>query len=158
MEDINKDAKQKKRKAHVTFFDLEDAFGSVPHSLIDKTLEQNFIPENIRIYFHNLYTHAQTVTQSKPWKSDPFSFKRGVFQEKPIRPVIFLLLVFNPILQDLQNNSHTGYKLGHISYVTLSYADDFCLISKKKTTHQKIINKIHSYVCSMGMKLKPSKC
>jgi hypothetical protein len=67
-------------------------------------------------------------------------------------------MVFNPILQDLQKNSHTGYKLGDLSYVTLPYADYFCLISTNKATHQKIINKIHSHVSSLGMKLKPSKC
>ena len=149
MEEIFKDAKHNKRTAHITFFDLEDAFGSVPHSLIDVTLEQNFIPENIRPYFHNLYSHAQAVTQTKTWRSDPFSFKQGVFQGDPISPVIFLL-VFNPILQDLQNNSHTGYKLGDFSYVTLPYADDFCLISTHNGTHQKIINKIHSHVSSLG--------
>ena len=48
--------------------------------------------------------------------------------------------------------------MGDFSYVTLPYADDFCLISTHKGTHQKIINKIHSHVSSMGMKLKPSKC
>ena len=95
--------------------------------------------------------HAQPVTQSKTWKSDPFSFKRGFFQGDPLGPVIFLL-VFNPILQYLQNNSHTGYKLGDMSYVTLPYTDDFCLISTNKTTHRKIIDKIHFNVFSMGIK------
>jgi hypothetical protein len=30
MEEIIKDAKHNKKTAHITFFDLEDAFGSVP--------------------------------------------------------------------------------------------------------------------------------
>ena len=128
MEEIIRDAKHNKKTAHITFFDLEDAFGSVPHSLIDQTLEQNFIPQNIRTYFHNLYMHAQAVTHTKSWRSDPFRFKRGVFQGDPISPVVFLL-VFNPILQDLKNQSHNGYKIGDESYVSLPYADDFCLIS-----------------------------
>ena len=136
MEEVIRDAKHNKKTAHITFFHLKDAFGSVPHSLIDQTLERNFIPQNIRTYFHNLYMHAQAVTHTKSWRSDPFRFKCGVFQGDPISPVIFLL-VFNPILQDLQNNFHTGYKLGDISYVTLPYADDFCLISTHKGTHQK---------------------
>ena len=44
MDEVIKDAKHKNRTCHITFFDLEDAFGSVPHSLIDLTLERNFIP------------------------------------------------------------------------------------------------------------------
>ena len=157
MEEIIKDAKHNKKTLHITFFDLEDAFGSVPHSLIDKTLERNFIPENIRMYFHNLYNHARAVVQTKSWRSNPFTFKRGVFRGDPISPIIFLL-VFNPILQELQTQTHKGYKLGEFSYVTLPYADDFCLISTHQATHQKLINKIHSHISSMGMKLKLSKC
>ena len=158
MEEIIKNAKLMKKTAHITFFDLEDAFGSVPHTLIQHTLERNFIPQNIQNYFHNLYNNSMAVVETKAWRSEPFPFKRGVFQGDPLSPIIFLL-VFNPILQDLQNQSdQIGYKLGEISYVTLPYADDFCLISTHKTSHQKLIKKIHSHVNSMGMKLKPSKC
>ena len=71
---------------------------------------------------------------------------------------MIFLLVFNPILQKLQENSHKGYKLGDISHVTTPYADDFCLISTNLKSHQKLINEIHSQITSMGMKLKPSKC
>ena len=157
MDEVIKDAKSNSKTCHITFFDLEDAFGSVPHSLIDHTLERNFIPPVIRKYFHNLYKHSTAVVETKSWRSEPFKFKRGVFQGDPISPVIFLL-VFNPILQNLQSNSHKGYKVGGVPIVTLPYADDFCLISTHKTTHQNLINSIHTQVTSMGMKLKPSKC
>ena len=157
MEEILKDAKSKKKTCHITFFDLEDAFGSVPHKLIDKTLERNFVPPHIRTYFHNLYKHSTALVNTKSWRSDPFTFKRGVFQGDPLSPIVFLL-VFNPIIQDLQNQSHKGYMLGETSHVTLPYADDFCLISTHKATHQNLISKIHKQVSSMGMKLKPSKC
>ena len=71
---------------------------------------------------------------------------------------MIFLLVFNPILQKLKENLHKGYKIGEVSTVTTPYADDFCLISTHKTTHQNLINNIHSQISSMGMKLKPSKC
>ena len=69
-----------------------------------------------------------------------------------------LSIHFNPILQELQRNSHKGYKLGETLIVTLPYADDFCLISTHMGTHQNTIDKINSQISSMGMKLKPSKC
>ena len=54
MEEIIKHARCKNKTAHITFFDLEDAFGSVPHSLIDETFKRNNLPANITSYFHNL--------------------------------------------------------------------------------------------------------
>ena len=48
--------------------------------------------------------------------------------------------------------------MGEISTVTTPYADDFCPISTHRTTHQNLIDNIHSQISSMEMKLKPSKC
>ena len=156
MEELIKDAKAKNHTLHSTFFDLEDAFGRVPHGLIEDALTRHFLPQNIITYFHNSYTNSKAVVQTKEWRSSPFPFKRGVFQGDHISPIIFLM-TFNPIIQSLQNQSQKfGYKLGDFSYVTLPYADDFCLISTHKTSHRNLINQIQSQVSSMGLKLKTS--
>ena len=81
-----------------------------------------------------------------------------MFQGDPISPLLFLV-VFNPILLDLQNKADTvGYKIVDFSYVTLPYADDFCLITTNQRTHQNLISDIRRKITSMGMRLKPSKC
>ena len=68
-------------------------------------------------------------------------------------------MVFNPILLDLKNKAESvGYTLGDYSYVTLPYADDFCLITTNLKTHQRLISDISDKITSMGMMLKPSKC
>ena len=158
MEEIIKDARLKNKTAHITFFDLEDAFGSVSHSLIDETFRRNQLPENIKRYFHNLYTHSKSVVCTNNFKSEPFCFKRGVFQGDPLSPVVFLM-VFNPILESLKlDEERFGYLLEEKKIITLPYADDFCVITTHKRTHQNLINTIHSHTQSMGMKLKPSKC
>ena len=158
LDELIKDARVNKRTLHGTFFDLADAFGSVPHALIDMTLRRNFLPENIVAYFTQIYKNSQAVVSTKSWNTNPFVFRRGVFQGDPISPIIFLM-VFNPILLDLKNKAESvGYKLGDYSYVTLPYADDFCLITTNLKTHQRLISDISDKITSMGMMLKPSKC
>ena len=44
------------------------------------------------------------------------------------------------------------------NFITFPYADDFCLITRDRRTHQRIINEISKHINSMGMKIKPSKC
>ena len=136
--------------------------GSVPHSLIQETLKRNHLPENIQSYLNNFYSNGTAVVQTSSWRSEPFAFKCGVFQGDPLSPTVFLM-VFNPVLLKLKNMEEKfGYKLHSDSkttpIITLPYADDFCLITTDLRTHQKIINEIQSNICSMGMKLKPSKC
>ena len=162
MEEVIKNARKNRKTAHISFFDLEDAFGSVPHTLIDETLKRNHLPENIQSYLSQFYSNGNAVIHTPSWKSEPFSFKRGVFQGDPLSPTIFLM-VFNPVLLKLKNMEEKfGYKLHSENtstpIITLPYADDFCLITTNLKTHQNIMNEIESNINSMGMKLKPSKC
>ena len=162
LDEIIRDARKKNRTCHITFFDLEDAFGSVPHSLIKHSLQQNNLPENIINYFSQLYSNCQAVVQTPSWRSDPFHFRRGVFQGDPLSPTVFLM-VFNPVLQHLKNmEEQYGYKLHTETtttpFITLPYADDFCLITHNMKSHQNIINTIQKNITSMGMRLKPIKC
>ena len=48
-------AKCKNWTVHVTWFDLEDAFGSVSHDLIPICLDRMKVPVNIREYIVSLY-------------------------------------------------------------------------------------------------------
>ena len=43
-------------------------------------------------------------------------------------------------------------------FITLPFADDFCLMTTDLRTHQRIIHQIDEKIKSMGMLLKPSKC
>ena len=162
MDEVMKSARKSKRTAHITFFDLEDAFGSVPHSLIMNTLKRNLLPDNICSYMSGFYTNCKAVVETPNWRSQQFPFCRGVFQGDPLSPTVFLM-VFNPVLLKLKNlEEKHGYKLQSDTtttpVITLPYADDFCLITTDLRTHRKLISEINSNIISMGMRLKPSKC
>ena len=151
-------ARQKKNTILVTFFDLADAFGSVEHNLIHHTLQRNGVPSSICDYVENLYSRLQGQIKGPEWLSTPFDFKRGVFQGDPLSPIIFLM-VFNSIIQHLKSmEDRYGYDLDGSKYITLPFADDFCLITSNKRHHQKIMDEIHDITKAMNLTLKPVKC
>ena len=158
MQEIISHCKAKKRTVHVTFFDLEDAFGSVSHDLIPVSLERMHIPENVRSYIVSLYKNLRGKVRTGEWVSNNFSFNKGVFQGDPLSPIVFLIC-FNPILEKLkQVESKYGYNLEDERIITLPFADDFNLITTDKKRHQILINQLQDLTSSMGLKLKPSKC
>ena len=53
---------------------------------------------------------------------------------------------------------HTGMILKGCQYITLPFADDFCLITSDKHRHQIIMNEINDITKSIGLTLKPVKC
>ena len=47
-------AKRNNRTCHITFFDLEDAFGSVHHDLISHSLSRFHFPPAVKTYVENV--------------------------------------------------------------------------------------------------------
>ena len=156
-QELIRHAKANKRTIHATFFDLEDAFGSVQHNLISHSLNRFDIPENISNYVLNLYSNLQQGVVFQQWSSDQFKFTKGVFQGDPLSPIVFLIC-FNSIIEKLKQESKFGYDLNGTKYITTPFADDFNLITTNKRTHHRLINNINSWINSMGLKLKPPKC
>ena len=51
-----------------------------------------------------------------------------------------------------------GYDIKNIFINSTRFADDFGIISRNKTHHQKLIDDIEHNVTSVRLRLKPSKC
>ena len=71
---------------------------------------------------------------------------------------MIFLLCFNPMVEFLSANATFGYNLNDNHFITAPYADDFCLITGNKRSHQRLVNLIASHTKSLGLKLKPRKC
>ena len=111
----------------------------------------------------DLYSKLEGKVVTPDWETEFFDFKKGVFQGDPYSCVIFLV-VFNPIIQYIKAHSErTGYEIktnnNNSKFInTTPFADDFNLISRNKTQHQKLISDIQEKIKSMGLVIKPTKC
>ena len=79
-------AKTNKRTAHITWFDLEDAFGSVSHDLIPICMDRMHLTVNVKGYIMSLYGMLKGKIRTSEWVSEDFNFSKGVFQEDPLSP------------------------------------------------------------------------
>ena len=158
MGEIINHAKANGRTVHVTWFDLEDAFGSVSHELIHICMERMRLPANVREYIVSLYKLLKGRVRTSDWVADEFVFSKGVFQGDPLSPIIFLMC-FNPILEDLKRfEANDGYVLNDMPFISLPFADDFNLITRDIRKHRKLMVRLNDLIRSMGLKLKPRKC
>ena len=163
MKEIIQQAKLHKKTVHITWLDLEDAFGSVPHEIIPFIMLHYHIPKCIIAYITSLYTKLWGKVCTQDWETDFFQFLKGVFQGDPYSGVIFLV-VFNPIIEYIKKYKEThGYKIktetaGAQSVITTLFADDFNLITHNKSMHQALLADIETKIKSMGLVIKPKKC
>ena len=103
IQEIIQHAKLNHKTVHLTWFDLEDAFGSVSHMLIPHVMNHYFIPTQISNYITNMYSKLVGKVHTKSWESEVFRFLKGVFQGDCFSGIIFLI-VFNPIVEYIKKH------------------------------------------------------
>ena len=82
----------------VTFLDLQNAFGSVAHTLITDILIHIKLPDNVILYISDGYSKLTAFVKIKDWTTPTFEIKRGMFQGNTLSLIIFLA-VFNPLIE-----------------------------------------------------------
>ena len=75
---IMQDAVSNKFPLMMTFLDLKNAFGSVPHGLMFSMLEAIKVPVSVVNYIQSFYSVLSVIVTSKTWETEPIPFKRGV--------------------------------------------------------------------------------
>ena len=96
-----------RKPAMITFLDLKNAFGSVPHQLLFDMLRAVRVPSSVLNYVESFYSQLFVIIATRNWETLLIPFNRGVFQGDTMSPIMFLL-AFNPFLQLATELNH-GY-------------------------------------------------
>lgn len=159
LSEILMDAKKNGKQIVTTWLDLQNAYGSVPHNLIQFALEWYHVPENIRKLVFNYYDNQFIRVKTRDWTTDWMQCLVGVFQGCPLSCILFLA-VFNLCLDRLDGIEDVGYQLNSdITAAAKAYADDLTLIAKDPEGCQRLINSVQEFLTwTRTMKAKPAKC
>lgn len=74
IQEVIQHAKSNNKTAHITWFDLIDAFGSLSHVLIPYVLHHYHLPNTIINYIKNIYSKLKGLVKTKNWKTEIFEF------------------------------------------------------------------------------------
>ena len=98
-----------KLPVNITFLDIQNAFGSTPHSLIHDMLALVKVPPSISKYIADCYSKLKARIHTKNWDTSTFPIDQGVFQGDTMSPIIFLLAI-SPILHLATNWAFQGFR------------------------------------------------
>ena len=151
LQEVINNAKQRKRTVHFSWYDLSDAYGSIPHNLIEHCLKHYHVPQREIDYIMDLYAKLEGRIVTKEWKSELFKFCRGIFTGDNYSPIIFNV-VFQPLIDFIKvRKDKQGYALGNSRVITKPFADDFEIISNNERSHQNLQDKIQLNATPMGL-------
>ncbi|GFT34818.1 retrovirus-related Pol polyprotein from type-1 retrotransposable element R2, partial [Nephila pilipes] len=148
------------RRAHkdisMTWLDLENAFGSVPHSFILGAIERAGVPESTAALVSALYTGSTSTIRVESGWTDPIPMRAGVRQGCPLSSILFNLTLEQILRTGLPPDA--GFELFSNSISYLAYADDLLIIDSSSAGLQRTIDLLSSQANRAGLKFKPAKC
>ena len=157
--ELLKDAKRSGRQIAVVWVDLANAYGSIPHNLIQFSLDHYQVPRHVNEIVFNYYDNLFTRVKTKDWTTKWIPNSIGLFQGCPLSVTLFLV-VFNLCL-DMVEREKKGYSMknSRLTFSLLAYADDLTLIASNEKDCQCLLNALGKFLSwSRTMKAKPSKC
>ena len=153
------DAKRLQKNVFLAWLDLRNAFGSVPHDVIETTLSHLGIPPSVVQLIKNVYTDAHTVVRTPAGETAAVPILSGVKQGCPLSPIIFNLSVEIILRSILLKASDVGPAKHHDHPISvLAYADDLVLIAREKGKLQQLLDAASESATLIGLEFRPDKC
>ena len=154
---IMTDSRRRKKDLLLTWLDLRDAFGSVPHQLILSLMKRLGLSGSVLEAVKDIYSHSTVDVRTGRESYTPvIPQNRGVKQGCLLSPILFNIAL-KGLLKYL-STSTTGYILAGHNFNTLAYADDVCVMATSKTDLQGIPDRCKEFADWAGLVFNTKKC
>ena len=157
--EVIREASEKHRSLSVCWLDLANAYGSVPHGLIQFALGHYNVPLHVINIISSLYSGLSATITSNKWATSFVPLQTGVYQGDPLSVVIFNTIMCT-LIDALKPLQHLGYNLSGTKHLVhlLQYADDTCLVANGPSSCQELLRQVEQWLHWSGMRAKVPKC
>ena len=154
-------AKKDKDDLVVVMLDVTQAFDTIGHDHLDRTLDSQPLPSDLRNLIKNLFKGNSTKIFSSGITSNSIELKKGVFQGSPLSPILFNLSI-DFILKELTEKQITdsfGFQVTpELDKLTLcAFADDLVVISNSLAGAHELVMMVISLLQKIGLQINCQK-
>ena len=147
----------------MAWLDLENAYGSMRHMLVQFALKWYYVPDSISELIFRYYDSIFLKVVTEGWCSDYFHLEIGVPQGCTASTIVFD--VGFQVVLDLWKwlsrsvNPHYSFGEGKLSVSCPTYADDVELVASSPKDCQKSVDDFQVALrWTLTLKAKPAKC
>ena len=152
-----KDARCNQKSLSILWLDLANAYGTVPHKLIEFALRRYGVPQEwlnlILAYYDGLWGRSSSKDVSSDW----FRYEKGIFAGCTISVILFLA-AFNVIIEYVGAGHLKSYNLGGVDIEVLrGFMDDLSVATPSVFQGRIALKRTEEALEWCRMRLKPSK-
>ena len=157
MSSVLQDSRRRKRPIILTWLDLKDAYGSVPHQTLFSVLDLAGLSGLTIDVVKDIYHQSTTAVRTRKEKTEPITVQRGVKQGCPLSPILFNL-VMELLVRAAESFPDAGYHIANSTVKSLAYADDLCVFASSPAIMQGVLDKVCVACNWAGLTFSPKKC
>ena len=152
-----KDARSNQKSLAILWLDLANAYGTVPHKLIEYALKRYGVPQQwselILAYYDGLWGRSSAGNISSDW----FRYEKGIFAGCTISVILFLA-AFNVIMEYVEAGDLRRYNLGGVDIEVLrGFMDDLSVLTTSVLQGRIALKRTEEALNWCRMRLKPPK-
>ena len=153
-----RDAKKGKGDLAVVWLDLANAYGSIPHKLVDVTLRKHHVPEKIRELICDYYNGFNVRVSSDVMTSNWHRLEKGIITGCTLSATLFAIAM-NMLVKAAETEcrgpvSNTGVRQPPIR----AYMDDLTVTTPSVTGCRWLLSGLERQIKWARMNFKPTKC
>jgi ribonuclease HI len=147
------------RKLYAVWYDLRNAFGSMPQPLMWRVLARLGVDTAFLQRCEDIYADSFFVVgNAADGATDPVRQEVGVYQGCPLSPLLFISALI-PLLRALQRLPGVGVPLADgVRPCTTAYADDLKVFSDSAAGIQQCHGTVARFLRWTGLRANASKC
>ena len=150
-------AKTEKRDLSVVWLDLANAYGSIPHKLIEEALQHYHVPEHVQTmiiqYFSGMNIRFTTGNTITAWQD----LEKGIVTGCTVFPILFIMRM-NIIMKAGERETRgPRMKSGSYQPALRGFMDDLTITTTSIVQARWVLNALDDAVTWARMKFKPKK-
>ena len=151
------DSKRRNINLRFVWFNLQNAFGSVPHSTLLNMMSRLGIPKDFIDLCGSIYSGSHTLYKCSSGLTEAIQQRMGVKQGCPLSPLLFNLTIQGLLLGNDDLDGGYSFASG-VKIRYLAYADDLCIVSHSKEDISSFIDCILEFTNWAGLPFRADKC
>ncbi|XP_078322870.1 uncharacterized protein LOC144622162 [Crassostrea virginica] len=141
----------------VVWLDLANAYGSIPHKLIETALDHYYIPDHIKVMVKNYFSGMMLQFSAGNITTAHQSLEKGIVTGCTVSPILFIMGM-NIIMKAAERETR-GPKMNSGIYqpANRGFMDDLTVTTKSHVQARWVLSALEEVISWARMKFKPRK-